>query len=500
MTLMGDPTMTGTITRTSTGVPGLDEILFGGLIAHRSYMIRGGPGSGKTILGLHFLDWGAAQGQSCLFLTFGESKAELSRNGSLLGFAMDRLHFLDLSPSSNSFAESQDYDIFPPSDVERAPIARRIRDEVIALNPSRVFIDGMTQLRHLSPNAFQFRKEALAFLRFLSEMGCTVMFTSESNEGPDEDLQFIADGVITLESQAGRRRVTVAKFRGSDFRAGFHTLRLSSRGMEVFPRLLPEDFSLPFEPTVMPFGVPQLDAMLHGGLERGTISFLTGPSGVGKTTLGMQFVTAAAARGDRAAVYVFEEQCASLRRRCQAIGIAMEDYIADGTLSLVQVEPLRFTADEFALMVRDEVEKRNTRVVMIDSVSGYRLSVRDQDLVTHLHALAKYLQNMGIAVLLINETEMITGDFRITDVGVSYMADNIIFLRYLELRGEMAKALGVLKKRISDFEKTFREIRITARGIEIGEPLHGLRGILSGVPELIEGDAAWTTGASEARG
>ena len=257
-----DPTTTGATTRTSTGVPGLDEILSGGLIPHRSYMIRGGPGSGKTILGLHFLDWGAAKGQSCLFLTFGESKAELSRNGSLLGFAMERLHFLDLSPGSKHFAESQDYDIFPPSDVERAPIARRIRDEVNALKPCRVFIDGMTQLRHLSPNAFQFRKEALAFLRFLAEAGCTVMFTSESNEGPDEDLQFIADGIITLESQAGRRRLLVAKFRGSDFRSGFHTLRLSNQGMEVFPRLLPEDFSFPFEPNLIAFGVPQLDAML----------------------------------------------------------------------------------------------------------------------------------------------------------------------------------------------------------------------------------------------
>jgi circadian clock protein KaiC len=302
MTLMGNPTITGAITRTSTGVSGLDEILSGGLIARRAYMIRGGPGAGKTILGLHFLDWGAAQGQNCLFLTFGESKAELSRNGSLLGFAMERLHFLDLSPSSNHFAEAEDCDIFPPSDVERAPIARRIRDDVTALKPCRVFIDGITQLRHLSPNAFQFRKEALAFLRFLVEVGCTVMFTSESNEGPDEDLQFIADGVITLESQAGRRRLLVAKFRGSDFRSGFHTLRLSSRGMEVFPRLLPEDFSFPFEPNLIPFDVPARDAMLHGGLERGTISILTGPSGVGKTTLGMQFVTAAAARGERAAV------------------------------------------------------------------------------------------------------------------------------------------------------------------------------------------------------
>jgi circadian clock protein KaiC len=455
-------------------------------------MVRGGPGSGKTILGLHFLNWAAARGEKCLFLTFGESQAELTRNGQMLGFRMDALHFLDLSPSSDYFADSQDYDIFPPSEVERAPLARRIRDEVTALRPTRVFIDGMTQFRHLSPNAFQFRKEALAFLRFLGDLECTVAFTSESNEGPDGDLQFIADGVITLDSKPEQRRLTVTKFRGSDFRSGYHTLRLSGIGMEVFPRLLPEDFSVAFEPETIPFGVPELDAMLHGGLERGTISILTGPSGVGKTTLGMQFVTAAAERGERAAVYVFEEPRGSLMHRCGAIGINAERHIDAGALSLVQVEPLRFTADEFALMVRQEVEQRRTRIVMIDSVSGYRLSVRDRELVAHLHALSKYLQNMGVAVLLINEVEAITGDFRVTDVGVSYMADNIVFLRYLELRGEMAKAIGVLKKRRSDFEKSLREIRITARGIEIGEPLTGLRGILSGAPD-------WTEAAYEAR-
>lgn len=468
----------------------MDEVLKGGLIAQRSYMVRGGPGTGKTIWGLHFLDWSASQGETCLFVTFGESEAELKRNGRLLGFAMDRLLFLDLSPNSDNFADGPDYDIFPPSDVERAPVARRIRDKVTELRPSRVFVDGMTQLRQLSPNAFQFRKEALSFLRFLVENGCTVAFTSESNEGPDEDLQFLADGVITLESAAGKRDLVVTKFRGSDFRPGRHTLKLTGQGMEVFPRLLPEDFSFPFSPDSLPFDLKELDDMLEGGLERGTITILTGPSGVGKTTLGMQFASAAARRGERAAVYVFEEPCASLLRRCGNIGIDAEKRLAEGTLSLVQVEPLRYTADEFALMVRDEVERRKARVVMIDSVSGYRLSVRDENLVTHLHALSKYLQNMGVAVLLINEVEAITGDFRVTDVGVSYMADNIVFMRYLELGGELTKAIGVLKKRLSDFEKSLRELRISGRGIEIGQPLRGLRGILSGAPEWTDGPEA----------
>ncbi len=469
--------------RVSSGVPGLDEVLGGGLIPQRSYMVRGGPGSGKTILGLHFLSCAAAKEEPCLFITFGENERELRRNADRLGFRTGGITFLDLSPDSSFFAHGQDYDIFPPSEVEKEPITRRIREEVGARKPTRVFVDGLTQLRYVTPNPFQFRKEAHAFLRFLCELGATVLFTSESIEAPDADLQFIADAVIELEFIEGRRRLAVVKFRGSDFRAARHTLRLGDRGMEVFPRLLPDDFAVAFEPERIPFDVPELDQLTEGGLERGAITLVTGPSGVGKSTLAMQFVRAAAARGERSVVYLFEEWRESLLRRCESINIPVRDMIEQGTLSVVHVEPLRFTADEFALMVRKEVEERKTRIVMIDSISGYRLSLHDEDLVTHLHALAKYLQNMGVAVLLINEVEAIVGDFRITDVGVSYMADNIIFLRYLELRGEMTKALGVLKKRLSDFEKTLREVTITPQGIRVGPKLSGLRGILRGSPE-----------------
>ena len=446
-------------------------------------MVRGGPGSGKTILGFQFLDWAALQGETALLITFGESEGELRRNGSQLGFAMDRVQILDLSPDSSHFAKGEEYDIFPPTEVEREPITRRIRQEVGALRPARVFVDGMTQLRYFTASAFHFRNEALAFLRYLCEIGATVLFSSESNEAPDEDLQFIADAVIHLEFNAGRRSASVLKFRGSDFRPGAHTLHLSGTGMEVFPRLMPEEFNMSFEPDQISFGLPEMDALVNGGIERGTITILTGPSGVGKSSLGMQFASSAAVRGERAVVYLFEEPRDLLIRRCEAIQIPVRAGLEKGNLEIVHVEPLRYTADEFALMVRSQVEQKKATIVMLDSVSGYRLSLRDQDLVSHLHALSKYLQNMGVAVVLINEVEAITGDFRVTDVGVSYVADNIIFLRYLEINGEIAKALGVLKKRLTDFEKTLREVTITGGGFRVGPKLSGLRGILSGEPE-----------------
>jgi circadian clock protein KaiC len=277
----------------------------------------------------------------------------------------------------------------------------------------------------------------------------------------------------------------VVKYRGSDFRPGRHTARIGDSGVEIFPRLVPEDYRRAFEQDKMASGIPELDQMLSGGLERGTITLLTGPSGVGKSTLGVQFMKEAASHGERCVVYIFEEWSDTLLRRCSSVNIPMQEMLQRGALSLVQVEPLRFTADQFARMVRREVEDNKARIVMIDSISGYRLSLRGEDLVLHLHALAKYLQNMGVTVLLINEVEAITGDFRITEIGVSYMVDNIIFLRYLEVNGEIRKALGVLKKRLTDFEKRMREVEITAQGFKVGEALSDLRGILIGRPERI---------------
>jgi circadian clock protein KaiC len=215
----------------------------------------------------------------------------------------------------------------------------------------------------------------------------------------------------------------------------------------------------------------------------------------------------AAGRGERSVIYTFEESVETLTRRCIGVNMPVQHMLERGTLGIVPVEPLRFAADEFAQLVRHEVEERHARIIMIDSVSGYRLAVRGEaedrslDLVSHLHALCKYLVNMGVTVLLINEVQYLTGDFRVTDVGISYLADNVIFLRYLEINGELRKALGVLKKRLSDFERTLRQFEITRYGIQVGPPLSGLRGILRGNPEWSQPPETLSTqGQSSAAG
>lgn len=478
-----------TDTRLSTGVGGLDEILHGGLWPGRAYLVSGGPGCGKTILGLHFLIIGAANGEKALYITLEEPKERIHQNAATLDFDLNDVAFLDLSPTSEFFTEMQSYDLFSPAEVEREPISQRIMEQVKTLKPQRIFLDGMTQFRYLSSDPFQFRKQVLSFLRFLSEQGTTVLFSSEASpDTSDADLRFMSDGIIELSSGQEGRTVSVSKFRGSGFRKGHHSMRLDSTGMQVFPRLVPASYRREFQAEVVTSGVPELDELLHGGLERGTVTIISGPSGVGKTTLGMQFMKEAADRGERSVVYTFEEGVGTILKRCEGVNLPLSHMMEKESLAIIPVEPLLYSPDEFAALVRQEIESHGAGIAMIDSTAGYQLSFQDEDIGSHLHALCKYMKNMGITVILINELEMVTGDFRATEMGISYLADNIVFLRYVEVEGQIRKTIGVLKKRLSDFEKSLHEFEITRSGLKVKKPLTGLQGILSGAPEATESD------------
>lgn len=479
--------MASNTARLQTGVAGIDEITGGGLISNRSYLVRGGPGSGKSTLGLHFLATGAAAGEKSIYITLEESAARIRQNAEQRGLNLRGVDILDISPGSEFFVDAQAYDIFSPEEVDRGPIAAQIIERIRELKPVRVFLDPMTQFRYLSSDSFQFRKQALSFLRFLSEQGCTTLLTSEKNQSqPDDDLQFMSDGVFDIEMNhvAAIRTIAITKFRGSDYRAGSHTMKLCAGGVAVFPKLIPNEQRVNFSYDVIGSGIPDLDELLQGGIERGTVTILTGPSGVGKTTLGLQFMREAAGRGERSVIYSFEEDATLMLARCDGVSIPARKMVENGTLQIRKVEPLQYSQDEFASIVRDDVEKNKTKVVMLDSTAGFTLSLRGEDLQSRLHALTKYLQNAGVAVIIVNEVNSVTGDFKITEAGISYLADNVVFLRFLEVRGEMRKAIGVLKKRLGNFEKTLREFEITRYGIKIGKPLTGLRGILSGSPEF----------------
>jgi circadian clock protein KaiC len=476
--------MSSSSERLSTGVAGLDEILRGGLIPHRTYLVRGAPGTGKTILGLHFLN----AGEDGLLISLSEPEAMIRADAESLDIDLEGVTVLDLTPAAGFFAESQTYDIFSPAEVERGPTTEAIVKQVRTLKPRRVFIDAINQLRYLTTDDRAFRRHIFSLLRFLREQGTTVLFTSESGEAyNDEDLQFVSDGVIQLDRYEHRRAIRMLKLRGAGFREGSHALRITGSGLHVYPRLIPDIHAREFVPEAISSGVTDLDALLHGGLERGTVTLITGPIGVGKTTVGLHFLEKAAQRRERSVVYLFEESVETVVHRCESIGIPAGRMMETGNLSLMPVEPLQLTPEEFASRVREEVEGCQTRIVMLDSVAGYRLAVQGEELVNHLHALTRYLRNMGVTVVLINETDTIAGPLQATDYGFSYLADNILFMRYLEIRGRLHKAIGVLKKRASDFEKILRELEITSQGLRLGPPLENVSGVLSGNLRLEEG-------------
>ena len=296
--------------RLSTGVVGLDEISGGGFIPEQSYLLRGGPGTGKSTLGMHFLVCGVAAGEKSLYVTFEESEAKIRKNAARRSIDLSGVEILDISPNSNLISKEHPYDIFIVDEVDREPVLASITETIRQLKPVRVVLDPITQLRFLTADPFQFRKQVLSFLRFLSEEGCTTLITSEKNECyPDDDLQFLCDGVvdIVLEKDSIVRTIKINKLRGSDFHDGKHTIKLSGQGVEIFPKLLPIDRKIDFNFEMIGSGIPDLDQMLEGGIERGTVTIITGPSGVGKTTLGIQFMKEAAGRGERSIIYSFEE-------------------------------------------------------------------------------------------------------------------------------------------------------------------------------------------------
>ena len=476
--------------RLRSGVAGLDEVLDGGFLPRRAYMVRGEPGVGKTAIGLHFLAAGRDAGETTLFLTQGATIEAVESDASSIGIETEGIQFIDFTPEPELFSETAVYDVFSPVEHERETYTARVVEIVESVRPSRVFLDALTQGRHLSSDVVDFRRQAHAFLRFLVSRGATVLFASGSSDArSDEDLQFMSDGVLHLEysKEAGGRVLTVTKLRGSRFRLGRHSIKIGDGGMRVFPRLMPEAHGRTYVEGPISSGIAELDAMFGGGFERGAVTMITGPSGVGKTTVAMQFLREAAARGDRAIAYLFEEAESTVFQRSRSIGRPIDDLVESGALTVVEAEPLDYTPDEFALAVRAEIERRGVKIVLLDSLAGYRLAIRGENLVEQVHALCRYLKNMGVTVIVIYETSDVIGNFRATEIGISYLADNIVFLRYVEMDGELRRVVGVLKKRTSDFEKTLREITITGDGIVVGEPQRGMRGILTGVPFLENG-------------
>lgn len=472
--------MTPPIARVDSGVDGLNDVLRGGFVPGRMYLVSGEPGTGKTLLGMEFLEAGLEEGETVLYIHGEESQEEILTNGRQLGLDLADVDFLDLGPSSAFFTENRSYDLVDPSSVDDDRYTEEIHDAIREIEPDRVVLDPITQLRYVEANEHQFRKRILAFMRFLKERGTTVVATAtlSGESTAHSGIRSLSDGVVELSHTDTGRRITVAKHRGFGQQAGSHGMEITSDGIDVFPSLVPERIERPFQPRKMASGVERLDTLLDGGFDRGTVNFITGPTGAGKSTIATQFLAAAAADGANAVAYLFEEGTDTFVHRSESVGIPIESLREEGALSVRAIEPLALSAEEFAHRVDD----KSADVVLIDGIDGYKVSIQGdkQALVGKLHALTRHLKNQNVTVLVTDEVSEVTGMTSATSSNLSYIADTILFLSYVERVGSLQKVIGVLKKRTGGFERTLREFEMDEQGLHVGDALTDITGILQG--------------------
>jgi circadian clock protein KaiC len=472
-----------------TGVEGLDAVLGGGLTTRRVYLLEGFPGTGKTTLALQFLRSGAQLGESVLYVTLSESKEELLAVAASHDWSLEGVPIHELVPGEADLEPDREYTIFHPSEVELGETMRTLLAEIDRLKPTRVVIDSLSELRLLAGSSLRFRRQILAIKQFFAARACTVLLLDDRTAG-DHDLQIqsIAHGVVLLEQfapeyGAERRRLRVVKYRGMPVQGGYHDFTIRKGGLKVFPRLIAAEQRRLFTPRRLTSGLKRLDALLGGGVETGSSTLISGAPGSGKSTLAAQFVSAAAARGERSAMFVFDESLNSLFTRSAGLGIPLREQAEQGLVHVQPVDPAEMSPGEFAQVVRRAAESDGATIVVIDSINGYLNSMPDERFLTiQLHELLSYLGHLGAATLLIGAHAGLVGGSMSSPGDPSYLADAVVLLRYFEAQGEIHQAISIIKKRGGEHERTIREFSLKGGAIRVGEPLRGMRGVLTGVP------------------
>ena len=494
-----------TSVRAATGVSGLDDVLGRGFPTGHIYLVQGDPGVGKTTLGLQFLLAGAVQGEKSLYITLSETADELRAVAASHGLDISGVEIYEVIPSAELMA-GDDNSLFHPSEVELGETIRGILREVERIGPSRIVIDSLSELRLLSQTALRYRRQILAFKQLFGERTSTVLLLDDRSENPgDMHVESIAHGIVELDQLsplygAERRRLRVKKLRGVGFRGGYHDMRIRTGGLEVFPRLVAAEH--PHQPLdgKIESGSPGLDSLTGGGLDRGTTTLILGPAGTGKSAIASVYAAQIAERGEKAALFIFEEALATLTQRTEALGIPLRRHIADGRISVKQVDPAELAPGEFAYRIRAAVEEEGARLVVIDSLSGYYQAMPEETFLTlHLHELFSYLRQKGVAVILTLVQHGFAGKMD-TPIDLSFLADTVLLLRFFETRGELRKAISVPKKRSGAHESAIREFALGEGGLRVGEPLRNFQGILTGTPTFLgSADGLLAEGATGGR-
>ncbi|MEO6247321.1 MAG: ATPase domain-containing protein [Sphingomicrobium sp.] len=475
-----------------TGVDGLDDILAGGLNRGRVYLLESSPGTGKTTIATQFLMEGERHGERGLYITLSETEIELRESAASHGWTIrDPIAVFELVPPENLLDDEQQQSLLYSSDLELGETTMRIFEAIEQCQPTRVVLDSLSEIRLLAQSSLRYRRQILALKHYFSKHGLTVLMLDDlTTEALDKTVHSVAHGVIRLEEMAAdyggeRRRMRVIKYRGQKYRGGFHDFVIDTGGMRIFPRLVSAEYVPDFKREPAKSGSPELDALLGGGIERGSSTLILGPAGTGKSLLTLTFAAAAIARGEKAAMFVFDEEQGLLIERALGLGLDLQSMIDQGSLFLQQIDAAELAPGEFAYRVKHCVELFGARTVIIDSLNGYQAAMpEEQQLILHMHELLQYLNRRGASTFLTVAQHGLVGDMK-APIDVTYLADTVILLRYFEAMGRIRRAISVIKKRTSAHEDTIREYRIHARGITLGAPLTNFQGVLRGVPELI---------------
>ncbi|MEX3943232.1 ATPase domain-containing protein [Paraburkholderia sp. BR10937] len=487
---MDDETKAKPIVR--TGVPGLDDVLGGGLTQGNLFLLEGSPGTGKTTIALRFLLEGGEAGDQGLYITLSETARELRDGAASHGWQLgDRVAVFEVVPPESLLDADQQQSLLYSSDLELGETTRLIFDAFERVRPRRVVLDSLSEIRLLAQNSLRYRRQVLAIKHYFSRQGATVLLLDDlTADAADKTVHSVAHGVIKLEELAPdygaeRRRLRISKYRGQAFRGGYHDFTIKCGGVAVFPRLVAAEHRVRFAREQMTSGVAELDALLCGGIEQGSSTLVLGPAGTGKSIFVLQFISAAVARGEKAALFVFDEELGLLFDRTRAMGFDLEAMRDAGRLHVEQVDAAELSPGEFAQRVRTCVDHSEAKTVAIDSLNGYQAAMPQENaLVLHIHELLQYLNRQGATTFLTVAQHGLVGDMK-APVDVTYLADTVILLRYFEALGSVRRAVSIIKKRTGRHEETIREFRIGRFGLNVGAPLDSFQGILRSVPTFV---------------